>query len=71
MTLRDCALQSTDIGAFNHGHGVVQRRLEKFLETFETANSFFKENSVFSAIFDESIYSVKYHRKKLFHVGNF
>ena len=60
MTLKVGALESSDVGAFNHGHGLVERRLEKFLDAFETASSKKKENNAFWAFYNESIYSVKH-----------
>ena len=37
-TFKGGAMKSSDVGAFIGGYGLVERRLEKFLQAFETAN---------------------------------
>ena len=60
MTLKVGALESSDVGAFIGGYGLVGRRLEKFLQAFETAKEKKKENSAFCAFYNEFIYSGKH-----------
>ena len=60
-TFKVGAMESSDVGAFIGGHGLVERRLEKFLQAFETANEKNKKKTVCFALFcNKFIYSGKH-----------